>query len=128
MTRALVLGGGGPVGIAWESGLVAGLAEGGVDVSQADFIMGTSAGSVVGAQLSLGKTPGALYTAITAHPPQPASQPGAAPAALPVLTPLMELMQQAVNGSIPADELRRKIGEFALTIPVCRSCPPLVVL
>ena len=26
MTRALVLGGGGPVGIAWESGLIAGLA------------------------------------------------------------------------------------------------------
>ncbi len=115
MTRALVLGGGGPVGIAWESGLVAGLAEGGVDVSQADFIMGTSAGSVVGAQLALGKTPGALYTAITAHPPQPAAQPGAAPTAPPVLTPLMELMQQAANGSIPADELRRKIGEFALS-------------
>ena len=45
MTRALVLGGGGPIGIAWESGLVAGLAEGGVDLSTADFIMGTSARS-----------------------------------------------------------------------------------
>ena len=32
MTRALVLGGGGPVGIAWEAGLLAGLAEGGVDL------------------------------------------------------------------------------------------------
>lgn len=114
MTRALVLGGGGPVGIAWESGLVAGLAEGGVDVSQADFIMGTSAGSVVGAQLALGKAPAALYTAITAHPPQPAAQPGTTPAAPPVLTHLMELMQQAASGSMPPDELRRKIGAFAL--------------
>ena len=48
MTRALVLGGGGPVGIAWESGLVAGLAQGGVDLGRADFTMGTSAGSFVG--------------------------------------------------------------------------------
>src|SRR5579859_5673897 len=54
MTRALVLGGGGPVGIAWESGLVAGLAQGGVDVGNADFTMGTSAGSFVGARLALG--------------------------------------------------------------------------
>jgi len=49
MSRALVLGGGGPVGIAWESGLIAGLAQGGVDLGRADFTMGTSAGSFVGA-------------------------------------------------------------------------------
>ena len=54
MTRALVLGGGGPVGIAWESGLVVGLAGRGVDLAAADRIVGTSAGSVVGAQLALG--------------------------------------------------------------------------
>ena len=41
MTRALVLGGGGPVGIAWETGLIAGLAEGGVDLAEADFIWAT---------------------------------------------------------------------------------------
>jgi NTE family protein len=57
MTKALVLGGGGPVGIAWESGLIAGLAEQGIDVSTADFILGTSAGSFVGAQLAIGRTP-----------------------------------------------------------------------
>src|SRR6185312_16605732 len=53
-SRALVLGGGGPVGIAWESGLVAGLAQAGVDLGRADFTMGTSAGSFVGARLALG--------------------------------------------------------------------------
>ena len=53
MTRALVLGGGGPVGIAWESGLIAGFAEKGVDLSSAEYIIGTSAGSVVGSQLTL---------------------------------------------------------------------------
>lgn len=46
--RALVLGGGGFTGIAWELGLVAGLRERGVDLSEADLILGTSAGSVVG--------------------------------------------------------------------------------
>ncbi len=39
-SRALVLGGGGPVGIAWESGLIAGLAEAGIDLSRADFFVG----------------------------------------------------------------------------------------
>lgn len=53
-TRALVLGGGGPVGIAWETGLAVGLARRGLDLSQADRIVGTSAGSVVGAQLAAG--------------------------------------------------------------------------
>ncbi len=52
--RALVLGGGGPVGIAWESGLIAGLERGGVRLADAECIVGTSAGSVVGAQLALG--------------------------------------------------------------------------
>ena len=54
MSRALVLGGGGPVGIGWEAGLVVGLAGSGVDLAGADAIVGTSAGSVVGAQLALG--------------------------------------------------------------------------
>ena len=54
MTRGLVLGGGGPVGIAWETGLAVGLARRGVELAAADRIVGTSAGSVVGAQLAAG--------------------------------------------------------------------------
>lgn len=49
--RALVLGAGGITGIAWELGLVAGLAEHGVDLTSADLVVGTSAGAVVGTQL-----------------------------------------------------------------------------
>ena len=56
MTRALVLGGGGPVGIAWESGLAVGLAQAGVAWRDADLIVGTSAGSAVGARLRRGST------------------------------------------------------------------------
>lgn len=51
---ALVLGGGGVTGIAWELGVLAGLAEAGLDLSGADVVLGTSAGSVVGAQLTSG--------------------------------------------------------------------------
>jgi NTE family protein len=49
MSRALVLGGGGLAGIAWELAVVLTLREAGVDVTDADLVVGTSAGSVVGA-------------------------------------------------------------------------------
>jgi len=52
--RTLVLGGGGITGIAWEIGLLTGLAGEGVDLTTADLVLGTSAGSVVGAQVTSG--------------------------------------------------------------------------
>jgi NTE family protein len=58
---ALVLGGGGITGIAWEIGLLAGLAEAGTDLSGADLVVGTSAGSVVGAQVTGGEELEAMY-------------------------------------------------------------------
>ncbi|MDP5182365.1 patatin-like phospholipase family protein [Blastococcus sp. BMG 814] len=58
---ALVLGGGGITGIAWEIGVLAGLAEAGVDLTGADLVVGTSAGSVVGAQLTSGAPLEELY-------------------------------------------------------------------
>ncbi|MGW5667698.1 patatin-like phospholipase family protein [Micromonospora sp. NPDC003776] len=63
MTRALVLGGGGVTGVAWELGLLAGLAQRGVDVTGADLLVGTSAGSVVGAQICSGAPVADLYAA-----------------------------------------------------------------
>lgn len=75
--RALVLGGGGVTGVAWEIGLIAGLAELGVDLAAADVIIGTSAGSVVGADLSCGEEPEALYRGQLAPPaPEPAARIG----------------------------------------------------
>jgi NTE family protein len=56
MTKtALVLGGGGALGVAWETGLLAGLRDAGVDPCAADLIVGTSAGSVVGAYVAAGR-------------------------------------------------------------------------
>ncbi|MFJ8958669.1 patatin-like phospholipase family protein [Lentzea sp. NPDC102401] len=59
--RALVLGGGGVTGIAWETGIVHGLAEQGVDLTDADLFVGTSAGSVVAAELAGGGVLADLY-------------------------------------------------------------------
>jgi NTE family protein len=53
--RALVLGGGGAVGVGWQTGLVTGLREAGVDLAGAEAIVGTSAGALVGALLSSGR-------------------------------------------------------------------------
>ncbi|MFD3678280.1 patatin-like phospholipase family protein [Streptomyces sp. NPDC058613] len=59
---ALVLGGGGLTGVGWECGILYGLARAGVDLTTADLVIGTSAGSVVGAQLTSGLlTPQELY-------------------------------------------------------------------
>jgi NTE family protein len=50
--NALILGAGGPAAAAFEIGVVAGLADGGVDVRDADVLVGTSAGARVAVQLA----------------------------------------------------------------------------
>lgn len=117
MSRALVLGGGGPVGIAWESGLIAGLARGGVDMGAADFILGTSAGSFVGARLALGDPAERLAAPILAEAERPRTAPSRSdqprrPA--PDMSRLMTLMAEARAGARPAEAVRADIGAFAL--------------
>jgi len=126
MSRALVLGGGGPVGIAWEAGLIAGLAEGGVDLAEADFIMGTSAGSFVGSQLAMGRKASEMAAAIVAEAERQRSvaQIATPPAGggadreerrpAPNLAPLMRMMQEAAAGTRDPKEVRKEIGAFAL--------------
>ena len=69
MSRALVLGGGGLTGIAWETGVLVGLAESGVDVTGWDAVIGTSAGAVVGARLLADGSPTLLYDVLVADDP-----------------------------------------------------------
>lgn len=116
MTRALVLGGGGPVGIAWESGLIAGLAQAGVDLGSADFIVGTSAGSFVGARLAMGAEAGKLADPILAEAARAASAPrGAGRERRPAdLTFLMEKMAEAQGSLRNPAEVRAEIGQWAL--------------
>ena len=51
-TRAVILGGGGVTGIAWEIGVIAGLREAGVDLGVADELFGTSAGAFAAALIA----------------------------------------------------------------------------
>jgi hypothetical protein len=54
-TRGLVLGGGSAVGVGWQTGLLTGLGEAGIDLAGAESIVGTSAGALLGALLSSGR-------------------------------------------------------------------------
>ena len=112
--RAVVLGGGGPVGIAWETGVAAGLAAEGVKIAEADFILGTSAGSFVGAQLAGGRDPHALADAQIALGRNPPPPPPGAPTSPPDLTPLMGFIARFPPDREPGPELRAEIGAFAL--------------
>ena len=56
MTRALVLGGGGLVGMAYHAGALKALEESGVDLGASDLIIGTSAGSVMASYIAAGWT------------------------------------------------------------------------
>ena len=54
---ALVLGGGGAAGNAWQIGIIAGLAEAGLDMTEAaDLVIGTSSGATAAAQVRSGIT------------------------------------------------------------------------
>jgi NTE family protein len=59
--RALILGGGGVAGISWETGVIVGMADAGLDVRDADLFLGTSAGSTVAAQITSGLTLAELF-------------------------------------------------------------------
>jgi NTE family protein len=108
MTAGVVLGGGGIAGIAWEAGIVIGLRRMGLDLSSADVIVGTSAGSVVGCHLAFGTNLQALAAMTPARP-------GAEAAAVQgvsvdvILNTLAPLFDQALD---PA-EARRRVGAAA---------------
>jgi NTE family protein len=118
--RALVLGGGGPVGIAWEAGLAAGLAAEGVRVGDADRIIGTSAGSFVGAQLASGRDAKSLYEAqIALGEKDAAERAEGKPASAermpkPDLGPLMALFLKPLEDGETAEDRRRAMGALAL--------------
>src|SRR5271154_6205838 len=115
MTEALVLGGGGVAGIAWITGLLAGLADAGQDVTQADLIVGTSAGSTVAAQLGSGLSLAELY----ARQVEPERQAAEIMADLD-LESFGARVAAAMQGATTVPEIRRAAGRFALggaTVP-----------
>jgi NTE family protein len=116
-SRALVLAGGGAAGNAWELGLIAGLAEAGVDVTEADLIIGTSAGATVAAQITTGPRPAELYAAVLAEtPPQrpggAAADRGRAPR--PSGQGYLEWSDAIIRSASDPSDMRRRMGAAAL--------------
>lgn len=113
MTRAVVLGGGGPVGVGWESGLAVGLAEAGVALGAADLVVGTSAGSIVGARLALGLDLAETVRAVGQPMPVEA---GAGASIADLMTALADTASRAQT----PEEMRIELGKLALgahTVP-----------
>jgi NTE family protein len=106
MKRALVLGGGGVVGIAWETGILSGLADAGVDVRDADLVVGTSAGSMVGARIAGGFDP---------REPAPARAEGIPfPEGGPDLATLGRVFERWTQAEEVSETLCAELGRFAL--------------
>ena len=110
MTQALVLGGGGPVGVGWESGLAAGLAEAGVALAAADLIVGTSAGSIVGAGLALGLDLAETVSAV--GQPLPVEVGAGA-----TIADLMTALADAASRAQTPEQTRIELGKLALEAP-----------
>jgi len=108
MTHALVLGGGGVTGIAWETGVLLGLRDAGHDIiGNLDLVVGTSAGSTVGAQILSGTDLADLYVGQIAEKHNEIS-PQLDLDALAIIFGEMAL------GGTTTDEQRIRIGELAL--------------
>jgi NTE family protein len=114
MTYGLVMGGGGVVGIAWELGVLdALLQEQALTPSEAQTLVGTSAGSVVSTQLAGGRSIDDLVAEQLA-PPRGATGGGAA-------APDMNAVMAIFGGMMTATEMTRELalttGKLALEAP-----------
>ncbi|MFF2841604.1 patatin-like phospholipase family protein [Paenarthrobacter sp. NPDC057981] len=124
--RALILGGGGSTGNAWLIGVVAGLYDGGVNVTRADLTVGTSAGSTAAAQLA-GASPAELFKA-TLSPVLPPSRTstgagiagsGASGAGQRPAKPVADHMERTgkiLDASVDMADMRRRMGAAALDL------------
>lgn len=109
MSNALVLAGGGVTGIAWELGVLQGLAENGLDLtSEAHVVVGTSAGSSVGAQILSGVPLAQLYDNQLAEAHNEISP-------RIDLELLATIFGDMANGGTTTDEQRARIGALALS-------------
>jgi NTE family protein len=114
--RALVLHGGGSAGNAWEIGVIAGLFDAGLDVTEADLIIGTSAGSTAAAQITSAAPPELLAAILTAPPGQrtdPAG-PGGGRAPIGPVADHMERTSRIIAAAEDPADMRRRMGAAAL--------------
>jgi NTE family protein len=111
-----VLAGGGAAGNAWELGLIAGLADAGVDLTTADLIVGTSAGSTVAAQITCGTRPTELYSSIVAEVHQPRTGGGPGQGRRPTISgpSYLEWSDRIIAAASDPADMRRRMGAAAL--------------
>src|SRR5262245_16220083 len=111
---ALVLGGGGAAGNAWEIGVIAGLADAGLDITEAaDLVVGTSAGATTAAQVRSGIPAAELLASVLSEPVRPVGQNRERPPSLPVAT-VFERMRAIGAAATSAADLQRAMGAFGL--------------
>lgn len=122
-TRALVLGSGGLAGIAWEVGLLVGLAEAGVDVRNADLFVGTSAGSAVAAQLATDSTMDQLFQR-QVDPELQAKELPISPDFGKILSDFNEIYEAGGDYS----EILQRIGAMAIETPTVQEADRLAVI
>jgi NTE family protein len=116
--RALVLGGGGSAGNAWLIGVIAGLFDAGLDVTQADLILGTSAGSTAAVQITSVSPPQLLADIVSAVPQQrtgPVGSVGGRGPTVPVADQMRRTSEIIASAEDPAD-MRRRLGASALEL------------
>jgi NTE family protein len=116
--RALVLGGGGSTGNAWLIGVIAGLSDAGLDVTDADLVIGTSAGSTAAAQIG-GATPTELFAAILTAAPQHLTGPVGSDGGRVPIRPAadhMERTSKIIAAAEDAADMRRRMGAAALDL------------
>ena len=114
--RALVLGGGGSTGNAWLIGVIAGLFDAGLDVTEADLIIGTSAGSTAAAQIT-SESPTRLMADILAAAPQPRTGPVGSDGGRGLTGPVadhLDRMSRIIAAAEDAADMRRRMGAAAL--------------
>jgi NTE family protein len=123
--RALVLGGAGSAGNAWEIGVIAGLFEGGLDVTEADLTIGTSAGSTAAAQITSGIPPTELLADILTASPRPRTGPVGSDRRRAPIGPASDHMERTsavIGAAEDAADMRRRMGVAALeTDPTSHS-------
>lgn len=109
--RALVLGGGGFVASSWITGLITGMAESGVDVRDADVLIGTSSGARVALQLASGAPLEEVFARQVGAAPHVGRQSGAVNWGL-----LQREVARAKELGGDRAEILRRYGQLALSL------------
>jgi NTE family protein len=111
---ALVLGAGGAAGNAWVIGIIAGLAEAGVDLTEAaDLVIGTSSGATAAAQVRSGIPPAELLASILSDPVPSVPQNRQGPPS-PPMAEIFQRMRAIGAAATSAADLCRAMGAFGL--------------